>query len=119
MRHRKVGRKLRRKSSHRKAMFSNMVCSLVESERIETTEIKAKELRRYAEPAITWAVSVSELKQKGADKLAADERARVVHAMRMAGRMVKQPDALRKLFDEIGPRMAGRPGGYTRILKTR
>jgi large subunit ribosomal protein L17 len=119
MRHRKAGRKLSRKSPHRKAMFSNMVASLVQHGRIETTDAKAKELRSIAEPAITWAVSVSELKAHSADTLAAADRARVVHAMRMAKRVVKNPEALRVLFDEVGPRFRGRPGGYTRILKTR
>ena len=86
MRHRKAGRKFGRKSDHRKALFSNMVSSLVTHGRIETTDTKAKELRGIAEPAIHWAVQVSDLKQKEADKLAAHEKARLVHAMRMARR---------------------------------
>ena len=119
MRHRKSGRKFNRSSSHRKAMFSNMVASLVTHGRIETTEAKAKELRRVAERTINWGVSVADLLGGDAKDLSQDERARLVHARRMAQRVLKDRDALSKLFDEIAPRYAGRPGGYTRILKTR
>jgi large subunit ribosomal protein L17 len=97
-------------------MFSNMVASLIEHERIRTTDAKAKELRRVAERAITWATSVGGLVGDDRKKDAAD-RARVVHAMRMAGRVVKQRPALEKLFSEVGPRLMGRPGGYLRIMK--
>jgi large subunit ribosomal protein L17 len=120
MRHGKAGKKLSRTSSHRRAMWSNMVCSLITHERIETTETKAKELKRLAEKTISWGISVGELTAKGRDKLDAAQKAQVVHAMRMAGRVVKQKDALEKLFGEIAPRYHGvRQGGYTRILKTR
>ena len=115
MRHGKAGRKFGRKSAPRQAMFSNMVTSLIEHERIRTTDAKAKELRKIAERTITWAASVGNLveskKQDAADK------ARVVHAMRMASRVVRQKDALHKLFHDVGPRLAARPGGYTRIMK--
>jgi large subunit ribosomal protein L17 len=97
-------------------MFSNMVASLIEHERIRTTDAKAKELRRVAERTITWATSVGQLVGDGRKKDAADQ-ARVVHAMRMAARVVKQRPALEKLFSEVGPRLVGRPGGYTRIMK--
>lgn len=119
MRHRKSGRKLGRSSSHRKAMFSNMVASLVRYGRIETTEAKAKELRSIADRTINWGVSVSELTAKDPAHLSADERARIVHAKRMARRVLKDTDALRTLFSEVAPQLAGRPGGYTRVLKTR
>jgi large subunit ribosomal protein L17 len=119
MRHRKSGRKLGRTSSHRKALFSNMVASLVVHGRIETTEAKAKELRGIAERAINWGVKVSDLLAKERAELSKAELLQLWHARRMAGRVVKDDDALRKIFDELGPRFAGRPGGYTRVLKTR
>jgi large subunit ribosomal protein L17 len=115
MRHQKAGRKFGRKSGPRHALFSNMVASLIEHERIRTTEAKAKELRRIAERTISWATSVGNLIDN--EKADADDKARVVHAMRMARRVLRHKEALDKLFHEIGPRMAGRPGGYTRILK--
>ena len=119
MRHRKSGRKLNRNSSHRKAMFSNMVSSLVTHGRIETTEAKAKELRGIAEKTITWSVKVNELCAKDLETLSREERLQIMHAKRMAGRVLKDHDALRVLFHEVGPTMAGRPGGYTRVIKTR
>ena len=119
MRHRKAGKKLSRTSSHRKAMYSNMVASLVTHGRIETTEVKAKELRRLADRTINWGVSVSDLLAADQKNLSQDERARLVHARRMAGRVLKDDDALAKLFGEVAPKFAGRPGGYTRVLKTR
>ena len=87
MRHQKAGRKLNRNSTHRKAMFSNMVASLIKHGRIETTEAKAKELRRWAEPTINWAVRVADLELKGRKNQSVEERARFVHAMRMAKRL--------------------------------
>ena len=99
MRHRNSGRKLNRDSSHRKAMFRNMVCSLVEHELIKTTLPKAKELRRYAEPLITLAKVDS------------------VANRRLAFSRLGQKDVVRKLFEEIGPRYDARPGGYLRVLK--
>jgi large subunit ribosomal protein L17 len=99
MRHRKSGRQLNRNSSHRKAMFRNMACSLIEHEVIRTTVPKAKELRRVAEPLITLAKSDS------------------VANRRLAFSRMRSKAAVGKLFSEIGPRYQGRPGGYTRILK--
>jgi large subunit ribosomal protein L17 len=116
MRHQKAGRKFGRKSSSRHAMFSNMVASLIEHERIKTTDAKAKELRRVAERTISWATSVGNLTGEDRKKDPADQ-ARIVHAMRMAQRVVKQRPALEKLFGEVGPRLVGRAGGYTRIMK--
>ena len=99
MRHRKSGRQLNRNSSHRKAMFRNMACSLFEHELIKTTVPKAKELRRVAEPLITLAKSDS------------------VANRRLAFARTRSKEAVGKLFNELGPRYQDRPGGYTRILK--
>ena len=122
MRHRKSGRKLGRNSSHRSALFNNLVTSLLTYGRIETTEAKAKELRGYADSTITRAISVHALVTKG-EKATPAERAQVVHAKRMARQTVKTRDALDRLFSEIGPHFATNhskgKGGYTRILKTR
>jgi large subunit ribosomal protein L17 len=119
MRHLKAGRKLGRKSAHRKAMYSNMVASLVTYGKIETTEAKAKELRSIADRTISWGVGVNDLTRKDRKKLSDIERARIVHAKRMARRVLKDEAALERLFAEVAPAMAGRPGGYTRLLKTR
>ena len=100
-------------------MFSNMVASLVMHGKIETTEPKAKELKRIAERTITWGTSVAALTAKGRDKLSAAEKAKIVHAMRMARRVLRSSEALDKLFGEVAPKMSDRPGGYTRLLKTR
>ncbi len=99
MRHRKSGRQLNRNSSHRKAMFSNMAGSLVKHEIIKTTLPKAKELRRVIEPLITLAKTDS------------------VANRRLAFARTRDNEVVGKLFSEIGPRNADRPGGYTRILK--
>lgn len=99
MRHRMSGRKLNRNASHRKAMFRNMVTSLVEHELIRTTLPKAKELRRYAEPLITLAKLDS------------------VANRRLAFDRLRSDEAVGKLFTELGPRYQTRPGGYLRILK--
>ena len=99
MRHRKSGRQLNRNSSHRQAMFRNMAASLIEHEVIKTTLPKAKELRRVAEPLITLAKEDS------------------VANRRLAFSRTRNKAAVGKLFSEIGPRYADRPGGYTRILK--
>lgn len=118
MRHRNSGRKLGRNSSHRSAMFNNMVTSLLLHGRIETTEAKAKELRGFADSTINWGVSVHDLVAKG-DQASKLEKAKIVHARRMARQTVMTRDALDRLFGEIGPHFASRKGGYTRILKTR
>src|SRR6476646_8439260 len=118
MRHRNSGRKLGRNAAHRKALFNNLVTSLLTHGRIETTEAKAKELRRFADATISLSTSVHPLIAKG-DKVTAAERAKILHARRQARQTVKTPDALARLFAEIGPHFATRKGGYTRILKTR
>ena len=99
MRHGKKHRKLNRTSSHRKAMFKNMVTSLLKHEIIRTTLPKAKELRGYAEPLITLARDSS------------------VHNQRLAFGRLRDRETVVKLFGEIGPRYSKRNGGYTRILK--
>jgi len=99
MRHRKSGRQLGRNSSHRKAMFRNMVTSLFEHERVQTTDAKAREVRRVAEKLIT-------LGKRGD-----------LHARRQALAYVRSKTVVAKLFAELSPRYANRPGGYTRIVK--
>ncbi len=99
MRHRKAGRKLGRNASHRKALMSNLVTSLFRYERIQTTDAKAKELRRVADKLIT-------LGKRGD-----------LHARRLAVRQIRDKEVLDKLFSEIAPRNQDRAGGYTRIMK--
>ncbi len=99
MRHRHGYRKLNRTHSHRKAMFSNMVVSLLTHEQIKTTLPKAKELRRIADKMIT-------LGKKGS-----------LHARRQAAAYLRDDEVLVKLFDGLADRYKERPGGYTRVLK--
>jgi large subunit ribosomal protein L17 len=99
MRHNVSGRKLNRTPSHRKALYRNLVTSLFKHERIQTTVPKAKEARIVAEKLIS--------KAKKGD----------LHSRRLAARKVMEPEVLQKLFSEIGPRYADRPGGYTRIMR--
>ena len=117
MRHKRAGLHLSRTAAHRKALFSNMVAALLTYERIRTTEVKAKEIRRLAERTITWARRLGPVLTKKPEKRTDQERASVVHAMRMALRVVRDRDAVLKLFEEIGPRFLARHGGYTRIMK--
>ena len=117
MRHQNTGRKFSRSSSHRKAMFRNMVTSLIEHERITTTEPKAKELRRFVEKTITISLRLGDILTKSKEQRTAAEQGKYVHALRMASRMIRTRSVLHKLFDEVAPKLAGRPGGYTRILK--
>ena len=117
MRHKRAGLHLSRTAAHRKALFSNMVAALLTYERIRTTEVKAKEIRRLAERTITWARRLGPILTKKPEKRTAEEKARVVHAMRMALRVVRDRDAVLKLFEEIGPRFLARHGGYTRLMK--
>ena len=117
MRHQRAGLHLSRTSAHRKSLFSNLVASLFTYERIRTTDAKAKETRRIAERTITWARRVGDILVKTPEKRTPEESARVVHAVRMARRVVRDRTAVVKLFDEIGPRFLARHGGYTRIVK--
>jgi large subunit ribosomal protein L17 len=99
MNHRKSGRKLGRSVSHRKALFRNMVTSLLEHEQIRTTDAKAKELRGIAERMIT-------LGKRG-----------TLHARRQALETIRSKEVTSKLFSELADRYRERPGGYTRVLK--
>lgn len=99
MRHNKSGRRLGRTTSHRVAMFRNMVTSFFNHEKITTTDAKAKELRSIADKMIT-------LGKRGD-----------LHAMRLAASYIREKSVVTKLFTTIAPRYADRPGGYTRIVK--
>lgn len=117
MRHQRAGLHLSRTAAHRKALFSNLVSALFTYERIKTTDAKAKETRRIAERTITWARRLGDVLVKAADQRTPEESARVVHAVRMARRIVRDRAAIVKLFEDIGPRFLARRGGYTRIVK--
>ena len=101
MRHRKAGRKLNRNSSHREAMLCNLLNSLVKSERIQTTLIRAKELQKIADKAVTLAKKNTAASITQLSKIVKSDREIVIT----------------KLLKEIGPRFAAREGGYTRIIK--
>jgi large subunit ribosomal protein L17 len=117
MRHRVAGLTLSRTSAHRQALFSNLVAALLTNEKIRTTDAKAKETRRLAERTITWARRVGDILAKKPDRRSDEESAQVVHAVRMARRVVRDRGAVVKLFDELAPRYLARRGGYTRIVK--
>jgi len=99
MRHRAKGRQLSRTSSHKRALLRNLATSLFQHDRVVTTEAKAKELRPFAERLITLA------------------RRGDLHARRLVERRLKDRAVTHKLFTDLGPRFASRPGGYTRIVK--
>ncbi len=99
MRHLKAGKKLGRSSAHRRALYRNLVAELIRHDRIETTDAKAKELRRIADRMVT-------LGKRG-----------TLAARRRAAAYVRSPQAVRRLFDEVAPRFQDRPGGYTRVTK--
>jgi len=99
MRHQKKTIKLGRTAAHRKALLANQVCSLIAHHRVKTTLAKAKAVRPLAEKMVTFGKNGS------------------LHARRMALSMLRQKDAVKKLFDEIAPRSADRNGGNTRIVK--
>jgi len=99
MRHGKAGRRLGRKTSHREAMFRNLVTSFLNHEKITTTDAKAKEIRSVAEKMIT-------LGKRGD-----------LHALRQAASYIREKSVVTKLFSTIAPRYKDRPGGYTRIIK--
>ena len=99
MRHARTGKKLGRDSAHRRALYANLACSLIEHGRIKTTQAKAKAVKPYAEKMIT-------LGRRGD-----------LHARRQALAELRTQEIVHKLFAEIAPRMADRPGGYTRIIK--
>ncbi len=99
MRHARTGKKLGRDAAHRKALYSNLTCSLIEHGRIRTTEAKAKAVKPFAEQMIT-------LGRRGD-----------LHARRQALSVLRSQEVVHKLFADVGPRMADRPGGYSRIVK--
>ena len=99
MRHAKLGRKLGRKTASRKALMMNLASSLIEHKKIKTTDAKAKELRRFIEPLITFA-------KKGD-----------IHSRRQVLKKIPHKTIVRELFDKIAPQYAERKGGYTRIIK--
>src|SRR5213080_5128827 len=99
MRHGRTGKKLGRDSAHRKALYANLACSLIEHGRIRTTEAKAKAVKPYAEKMIT-------LGRRGD-----------LHARRQALSELHSQEVVHQLFSDVAPRMAERPGGYTRIVK--
>lgn len=100
MRHKKSFNHLRRKAGHRRAMLANMACSLIEHKRIVTTVAKAKALRGYVEPMITRSKTDS------------------THSRRIVFKQLQSKDAVSELFRSVAPKVADRPGGYTRIIKT-
>ena len=100
MRHGKKFNHLGRKSAHRKAMLSNMACSLIEHKRINTTVAKAKALKGFVEPIITKSKTDS------------------THSRRMVFKKLKNKYAVTELFREVAPKVADRQGGYTRIIRT-
>ena len=100
MRHNKAINHLGRKSGHRKALLANMACSLIQYKRIETTVAKAKALKMYVEPLITKSKDDS------------------THSRRTVFSYLKNKYATAELFRTIAPKIADRPGGYTRVLKT-
>jgi large subunit ribosomal protein L17 len=99
MRHQRSGKKLGRDASHRRALYSNLAGALIEHGRIKTTEAKAKAVKPIAEQMIT-------LGRRGD-----------LHARRQALAFLRSPDVVHKLFSDVGPRFADRPGGYSRIVK--
>ncbi len=107
MRHQISGRRLGRSSAHRTAMRRNMITQLFRHERIRTTEAKAKAIRGAAERMITLAKR----------SLAKEDQTAVMNAQRKAASSLNDREIVQKLFDDIAPRYAERPGGYTRILK--
>src|SRR3954452_22418915 len=130
MRHKNSGRKFDRNASHRRAMLRNLVANLVLHERIETTDAKAKELRRVAERLLTKAIRLGDVAYTPQDKLSDADKARRLHASRLVsayiprwgtriekGGEAKKVDLVEKVFLDLAKRFKGRPGGYTRIVK--
>jgi len=115
MRHQVSGRKLKRTSSHRKALLHNLATALFEHKKIHTTEAKAKELRPFAEKLITKAVVALKNEQQGN---LPEGQNMDIHSRRMVGRFIRNKAVLQELFDTIAPTVLTRNGGYTRIVKT-
>ena len=130
MRHQKSGRKFDRSPSSRRAMFRNLAANLVLHDRIETTDAKAKELRRVAEKLVTKATRLGTVAYTPQDKLSAVDKAKRLHATRMVGSFIQRfgvrtlpggefekIDLVEKVFVDLAKRFAGRPGGFTRTIK--
>jgi large subunit ribosomal protein L17 len=129
MRHLNAGRKFGRNTSHRRAMFKNLAANLLTHERIETTEAKAKELRRVAERLITKAKRLGEVAYTPNADLSPADKSRRLAAQRLIARDLprfgvalengkeKKIDIVEKVFLDLAKRFAARPGGYTRIIK--
>ncbi len=129
MRHRKTGRQFSRNTSHRRAMLRALTANLVAHERIETTDAKAKELRRVAERVITKARRLGEVAYTPNDKLSLADRARRQAAAQQVSKFLqrfavvdsgdesKKVDLVEKVFVDLAQRFKDRPGGYTRIIK--
>ena len=109
MRHAKVGRRLSRSASHRKALLAALSTALIKHKRIQTTSAKAKETRRIVEPLITRARDAY-LREKSGEALD-------VHARREIAKFIRDKEAVQILFSEIAEKVGKRPGGYTRVLK--
>ena len=107
MRHGKVGRKLKRTASHRKATLIALSTALLKYKKIRTTVAKARETRMFVEKIITRAKNA----------VAAETEKKNVHARRQVARMIKDREALKELFTEIASKVLQRPGGYTRVVK--
>lgn len=110
MRHRKAGRKLKRTASHRAALLNSLSTSLLRHKKIHTTLAKAKETQKKVEAIITRAKRALAVEGDGAAQ-------RTVHAKREVARVVKDRAVVKSLFEEIAPKVASRPGGYTRLIK--
>lgn len=130
MRHRKSGRQFSRNTSHRRAMLRALTANLIAHERIETTDAKAKELRRVAERVITRARRLGAIAFTPNDQLSAADRARRQAAQQQVARFLqrfavvteseessKKVDLIEKVFVDLAKRFQDRPGGYTRIIK--
>ncbi len=129
MRHRKSGRQFGRNTSHRRAMFRALAANLIAHERIETTDAKAKELRRVVERIIGRAIRLGPIAYTGQDQLSNADKSRRLAAQRHLARFLqrfavtqdgeatKQVDLLEKVFVDLAKRFQNRPGGYTRIIK--
>ena len=129
MRHRKAGRQFGRNTSHRRAMFRALAGNLIAHERIETTDAKAKELRRVAERLITHARRLGAVAYTPHDQLSLADRARRQAAQSQVGRFLRRflvihdgrdsrtVDLIEKVFVDLAKRFKDRPGGYTRIVK--
>jgi large subunit ribosomal protein L17 len=126
MRHKNAGRKFGRDTSSRRAMFRNLAANLITHERIETTDAKAKELRRVAEKLITKATRLGKVGYTATAELSPSDKAKRLHVQRQVSSFVPRwgvktdgtkVDIVEKVLVDLSRRFEGRPGGYTRITK--